>query len=69
MDPRSTPIPGLASGIAFWAGVWQKQFEHNLTLMAAMAQALPHDNARALAADAESHKAKPKAPRNRSATS
>lgn len=47
----------LTDSVTFWARFWQQQYEHNLTLLAAMAQAVPHQSARDLAADAEARKA------------
>ena len=50
----------LTASIEFWTRLWQQQIEQGMKFWGLWAQALPHETARDLSAEAESHKA-PKA--------
>lgn len=43
----------ISDGIAFWARLWQAQFDHSLKAYAAFAQAMPRKSAQQLSDEAE----------------
>jgi len=53
-------VPGndaMTANMHFWMGLWQQQLEQSLKVWSMWAQAMPHESARELAAEADAMKA------------